>query len=452
MSLLPVGISGEAAYTISRSLRFNSSDSSYLNRTPGSNSTSQTTRTFSAWLKRSALSAGGRSTLFYQGVSAGTGQFLLIEFNADTIRIIYDGSVTYTQSTTAVFRDVSAWYHIVVLSDTTQATASNRTKIYVNGVEQTATGTQPTQNYTAVNGTTSVNYLGGFATSLFFNGYLTEINFIDGQALTPSSFGETNPTTGVWQPKKYTGTYGTNGFYLNFSDNSGTTSTTLGKDYSGNGNNWTPNNFSVTAGAGNDSLVDTPTNYGTDTGAGGEVRGNYATLNPLRPTASGSFANGNLDGVNETSTPSRGLCSTIALPWSGKWYAEVTFTSSIYNWCGVTANAFLAADINTSGQQSVLYYAINGNKYVNGSATSYGASYTTETIGIAFDGPNTQITFYKAGVSQGAITLPSSTVDYVFCQGNAAGVGTTGSWNFGQRPFAFSAPSGYLSLVTTNLP
>jgi hypothetical protein len=132
--------------------------------------------------------------------------------------------------------------------------------------------------------------------TVFYDGYMTEINFIDGQALTPSSFGETNATTGVWSPIAYAGSYGTNGFYLNFSDNSGVTSTTLGKDQAGS-NNWTPNNFSVTAGAGNDSLVDTPTQYGTDTGAGGEVRGNYCTWNPIQRYATtniGTYSNGNL--------------------------------------------------------------------------------------------------------------------------------------------------------------
>ena len=110
----------------------------------------------------------------------------------------------------------------------------------------------------------------------YFGGYLAEFNFIDGQQYDPSYFGETNVLTGQWNPKKYTGGYGTNGFYLNFSDNSGTTATTLGKDSSGNGNNYTPNNFSVSAGAGNDSLEDSPTN-------------NFSTLNPLVPSPWNNF-------------------------------------------------------------------------------------------------------------------------------------------------------------------
>jgi hypothetical protein len=137
--------------------------------------------------------------------------------------------------------------------------------------------------------------------SQYFSGYLTEINFIDGSALTPTSFGEFNSTTGVWQPIEYTGSYGTNGFYLNFSDNASTT--TLGDDLSGNGNDWSTSGFSVTAGADNDSLVDTPTNYGEDTGVGGEVRGNYATFNPLNQNSTGvTLANGNLDVTRSSSS------------------------------------------------------------------------------------------------------------------------------------------------------
>ena len=150
------------------------------------------------------------------------------------------------------------------------------------------------------------------------NLYYAEYYLIDGQQLAASSFGETDSATGVWKPKAFSGTYGTNGFYLKFADNSGTTSTTLGKDSSGNGNNWTPNNFSVTAGAGNDSMVDSPTSYGTDTGVGGEVRGNYATLNPLNKNSAITLANGNLDF---SASNNRFVTSTIAVS-SGKWYWE----------------------------------------------------------------------------------------------------------------------------------
>jgi hypothetical protein len=282
----------------------------------------------------------------------------------------------------------------------------------------------------------------------YFDGYLTEINFVNALALTPSSFGEASATTGVWQPIRYAGTYGTNGFYLPFTDNSALTTSSnvgLGRDYSGNGNYWTTNNISITAGSTYDSMTDVPTLTSTSAA-------NYCVLNPLRPTSTAVFANGNLTGTAETGSPVRGITGSIVLNRTGKWYAEVTFASSVFNWCGVTANDFLAADINTAGQQSVLYYASNGTKWVNGTSTSYGTSYTTETIGIAFDGPNNQITFYRANVSQGVIALPSSTVDYVFCQANAAASAITAQWNFGQRPFAYTPPTGFVALNTFNLP
>ena len=333
MAVLPIGMSGEAGgYQIERSLRFNSADSAYMSRTPAS-AGNRKTWTWSGWVKRSKL--GSEEILFACGSTASDTAFGQIIFGDDNTFRVNAYSLSW-RTTTAVYRDVSAWYHFVVVFDTTQATAANRVKVYVNGQEVTAFGTSnnPTQNTDyAINQNiqhTIGRYdLGGGGN--YFNGYLTDINFIDGQALTPSSFGETDSDTGVWTPKAYTGSYGTNGFYLKFADNSGTTSTTLGKDSSGNGNNWTPNNFSVTAGAGNDSLVDTPTSYGTDTGAGGEVRGNYCTLNPLdKSQYVGAPTNGNLDVLNSGNFVEDRFVGTVAVN-SGKWYFETTITGIAEN-------------------------------------------------------------------------------------------------------------------------
>ena len=189
-----------------------------------------------------------------------------------------------------MFRDPSAWYHIVAAVDTTQSTASDRVKIYVNGVQETSFGTEIyfDQNHDTYFNSTSpypIMRIGlngwGYGGA---NCYLAEFNAIDGLQLTPSSFAETNAITGQWVPIDTSGlTFGTNGFRLKFDDNSGTTATTLGKDSSGNGNNFTPNNFSVSAGAGNDSVPDTPTN-------------NFCTFNPLKVNASNPivFTEGNL--------------------------------------------------------------------------------------------------------------------------------------------------------------
>jgi hypothetical protein len=290
--------------------------------------------------------------------------------------------------------------------------------MYVNGVQQTFTGSDyPSQNATPFFNTALEHFIGRYANQFMptgnFNGYMTEINFIDGQALTPSSFGQTNSATGVWEPIKYTGTYGTNGFFLQFADNSGTTSTTLGKDTSGNGNNWTPNNFSVTAGAGNDSLVDSPTQYGTDTGAGGEVRGNYATWNPL--INGDSAANGNLDVTNDTARSTQTL-----LQFDTYW--EITST-------GGTTTAGTVSSTGTTNTTTIA----NGKTY----GFRLTAAGTLDYINITDAGSFTNITTGLTGQQ--------------FIYASAASA-TTGSLNTGQRPFAATAPSGFKALVTTNLP
>jgi hypothetical protein len=454
----------DGGYQISRSLRFNSADSAYLNRTPAS-ATNRKTWTWSAWVKRSALlttnvpqnlfgarnGGGSPSTLFRydDGTTATATGLLFQDDNGATLR------------TTAQYRDVSAWYHIVLAVDTTQATASNRVRIYINGVEVTAfsTATYPTQNLDMAVNSTNDHRIGNQPVyGDQFNGYMTEINFIDGSQLTPSSFGETNAQTGVWQPKAYSGSYGTNGFYLNFSDNSNTTAATLGKDYSGNGNNWTPNNFSVTAGAGNDSLVDSPTSYGTDTGVGGTVRGNYATMNPLRIGPDLTLSNGNLD-ITTGATSSKIVSSTIGMT-TGKWYWEATLTASGEILIGVEDGTAVLAQYAGSNANTWAYDSANGQIYNSGSGSVYGASLTTgDVLGIAVDADAKKIWFAKNGTWQNSgsptggtnaafTTLPALTFP-VFSPYNA---GSGCSANFGQRPFAYTAPSGYKALCTQNLP
>jgi len=437
------------SYRVERSLRFNSADSAYLNWTAAS-ATNQQVVTLSFWVKRSAL--GSRQALFsWAGVSTGNNHS--VEFTAsDTINIYSVGTAaSLNLNSSQVFRDPSSWYHIIFSVDTTQATASNRLRLYVNGVEVTSfgTATYPSQNASLqINSANAIN-IGRRVDNTgagIFNGYLTEINFIDGQALTPSSFGETDAITGRWKAKAYSGTYGTNGFYLKFADNSGTTATTLGKDSSSNGNNWTPNNFSVTAGADNDSLVDSPTNYGSDTGLGGEVRGNYATLNSIAGGAS-TLVDGNLrpstDGIR---------LSTIGMS-SGKWYAEMNViavgTQSDFGiHTGTGFNTYVGS---TSSGYS---YNSDGKKYNNLTGSAYGATYTTgDVIGCAFDADAGTIVFYKNGVSQGTAFTGLTSAPYFFgIYGRSSATANNVYINFGQRPFAYAAPSGFKALCTQNLP
>jgi hypothetical protein len=374
----------------------------------------------------------------------------------DVLRLQLDGNNAGVVPTVAVYRDPSSWYHIIVAVDTTQATSANRVRIYVNGTEVAyGSATYPTQNYDTMFNSVNAHNIGRSATgsNQHFDGYLTEINFIDGQALTPSSFGETNQFTGVWQPRKYTGTYGTNGFYLNFSDNSNNTAATIGKDYSGNGNNWTPNNISVTAGVTYDSMLDVPTQWAD----GGNGRGNYCVMNPL--TAQGNTVdNGNLRVTLAASVASiLGVRGTMAIRSGDKFYWEVTPTTStsVFTAIGIVdaAYRFGGSGISAVGSNCVLYYKSAGNKIVNGTASGYGTAYAAnDVIGIALDYSANTCTFYRNNVSQGAISLPSTSIEYVPVVDNENAVADVFQANFGQRPFAYTPPTGFRALNTQNLP
>ena len=422
----------EGGYQIERSLRFNSADSAYLSRTPAS-SGNRKTWTWAGWVKicnstvYKHIFVAGTGVICRFGESGGSHLIHFSSFNGSTFDWILE--------TSAVYRDVSAWMHLMFVVDTTQATSTNRIKSYVNGEQVTSfsTATYPNQNTDWSVNNTVAHYIGGYGASLFGNFYLADIHFIDGQALTPTSFGEFDATTSVWNPKAYTGSYGTNGFLLDFSDNSAATATTLGKDRAGS-NNWTPNNLSVTAGSGNDSLVDVPTNGAqTDTGAGGEVRGNYCTWNPLSSTA--TLRNGNLDASATTYA-----YGTIQ-PSTGKWYFEGVVITVADIWIGVSAQP---VDYTT-----VAAYRSNGQYYDGSTWSAYGSTYTTnDVISVAVDMDGGSITFYKNGVSQGAKTRSVAGRVFIF-SGDTTGALTA---NFGQRPFAYTAPSGFKALNTANLP
>jgi hypothetical protein len=401
-------------------------------------------------VKRSGL--GGDQQLIYAAPSSTDTSH--IRFDDDnTLHVFeYTTGFVWQVKTSQVFRDTSSWYHIVVSVDTTQATASNRVKIYVNGTQVTAFGTA---TYPSQNADTEFNNTVGHAigrndqgASNYFSGYLADIYFIDGQALTPSSFTETDATTGQLIPLAYTGSYGTNGFHLEFSDNSGTTSTTLGKDSAGS-NNWTPNNFSVSSGAGNDSLVDVPVNGDqTDTGVGGEVRGNYCVLNPLDKSSVATLSNGNLD-VSTSAT--HGLAVASIMVSSGKYYAEyVATTLNAGNGLVGVCNPLASRTSYLGGTTGGVGYGFGGDKWVDGSNTGGLTSATTgDVIGIALDKDNNEVKFYKNNTLILTQTGLNSSQPYTFAMGHSSNAGT---FNFGQRAFAYTAPSGFKALNTANLP
>lgn len=439
---------------ISRSLRFRSSASAYLSKNFGTTRTSDKIMTFSTWLKRGGL---GSTTYHifggYDGSSAATTGFAFSQdANADKITFQFGGASGTLLATTAVYRDPSAWYHIVLAIDTTQATNTNRVKLYVNGSQVTSFSSTyyPAQNSTYQfllgNSNNSIGKFGNGSIN-YLDGYMAETYCIDGQALDPTYFGGTNAVTGVWEPRQYTGTYGTNGFYLNFKDN--TSTTTLGYDYSGNSNNWTTNNISLTAGSTYDSMLDVPTQWIGYGNAYETTRGNYATLNPLNSPSGVTLSSGNLNYTSGGSSNNTIAYSGISVS-SGKWYAEYTHTTGT-QLVGIAAST-ASATLSYPGQDATSYgYASNnGEKYNNG-ATAYGATWTAnDVIGIALDLDAGTLTFYKNGTSQGtAFTGISGT--YKFGIGNNSGSTVTGVMNFGQRPFSYTPPSGYLPLCTTNL-
>ena len=444
---LLLGLSG--GYQISRSVRLRSSASAYLNRTQASSLTSTYKWTYSAWIKRGTL---GVIQYILNGPSGANGNYIAqCYFNSDDTIILYEPTSSFGGGnggyfkTNQVFRDPSSWYHIVIAEDAT----SPFIKLYVNGVQVTScsTYTAPTTNVaTKFNVASSGQFIGAYYNGANnFDGYLAEVNFIDGQALTPSSFGSTNTTTGVWQPIKYSGTYGTNGFYLNFSNNASTT--TLGYDTSGNGNNWTANNISLTAGVTYDSMIDTPTPYAD----GGNGRGNYAVMNPIGKVGVMTLSNGNLTltgGSDAAQTP-----STIGMV-SGKWYYEHTITAIGGDQSvgiGTGLNSASSAYIGSIAGQYGYYN--NGNKYTNGSGSAYGASYTTgDVIGVAYDADAGSLTFYKNGTSQGVAFTGITGTLFALAESRTTGGTNISDFNFGQRPFTYTPPTGFNALNTQNLP
>jgi hypothetical protein len=277
--LLKQAAAAAGGYEISRSVRFNSSDSTSLSKNFGS-AGNRKTWTWAGWVKKNrsthpeaVFSANNYATGIFINDTYGPGE-IVIDFSTGTT----SGTRTF-RYTSAVFRDFSSWYHIVAAVDTTQAVNSDRMKLYVNGVQQAldnaAVGTWPVLNAEGHINSTVEHAIGyrRFTSDYRFNGYLADIHFIDGQALDPSSFGEFD-TNGVWQPIEYAGSFGTNGFHLPFSDNS--TAAALGTDTSSNGNTWTVNNIS----------------YGTVKGTGTRTDSNSSSIVLALP----------MDGANNGTT------------------------------------------------------------------------------------------------------------------------------------------------------
>jgi hypothetical protein len=448
---------------VDNSLRFRASNNNYLARTYGT-PTNNKVWTWSAWVKRGSLSLADANHLFMGSLENVTGNpsvYTRLVFETDnTLRLQSNGSAGELFTSSAVYRDPAAWYHIV-LSMNASSTVVN---CFVNGTEIAyASRTNPTNTDTAINRASYFHRMGFFrnAEPRPFDGYMTDINFIDGQALTPNSFGSYN-SYGVWQPITYGGSYGTNGFYLPFTNT--TSTTTLGYDFSPQGNNWTPNNFSLTAGSTYDSMTDVPTLTST-------TAANYATLNPLQLSASGSpvTSNGNLRLSSSASGYPQAGCTFGTAINGFKGYFEVTLTGG--NDIQVGFNYASAAITNTDYTSTGCIYVNSTGNLFNSNSTTVQSSYITApstggVIMIAFDftGSNKNIWWGYNGTwgTRGGVGVPSTganpgitvtemtSVDtrlYLTTGGGAA----TPDYNFGQQPFAYTIPSGFLPLNTFNL-
>ena len=443
-------------FPISNSLRFNSdTDSSYLSFTPSSASNLKTW-SWSAWVKKS-LNDNDQCVF-----SCATAVSALYIDNAESF-VGFDGTYGGTRTlrySTNKTRDVSAWYHVLFVLDTTQGTAANRLRVYVNGVED-ALATAQVNTYPAQDSDGGINTAVQHAigrrdstTDLYFGGYLAEINFIDGTALTPSSFGETK--NDIWIPKDTSGlTFGTNGYRLQFKQ-TGTSqnSSGIGADTSGNDNHYAVNNLVAS-----DVVPDSPTN-------------NFATMNPLIVDPNPiEYSEGNLKIYANVACCWRGAYGNLVT--SGKWYYEFLGTAQT-----LAANVGIMSELEAYGTADPqdlskgLFYKSTGVKRNGTSESSYGASFAVgDIIGIALDKDNNTITFYKNNSSQGELSLASYNVgtDNVYI--SIVSAKYTSVMNFGQDSsfagaktaqgnadgngigdFYYAPPSGFLALCTANLP
>ena len=433
-----------SGYDVANSCRFETDTS----MTKTASSGNQRTFTISFWVKRTDLATGANQfpISFYQDANNRV-SFAFLTNNTFVIYAEDGGSGRLTMTTSRIFRDVSAWYHIVVAFDTTQGTESNRLKSYVNGVQQTSFAdiSYPTQNRDLIVNTNI--WIGTYENSVnWLHGYLAEFVYIDGLQLDASSFGEfdeDSPT--IWKPIDVSGlTFGTNGFYLDFE-----VSDTLGNDANG-GTDFSNNNLVAT-----DQSTDTCTN-------------NFATMNPLSKGSDITISEGNLKVSNGGSDNS--ILGNIGFG-GGKWYWEAKCTgATTYANIGVTLASADGTTHSTVDAGRVVY-SHNGYVYKEGlsgqSNVSGLATFTTnDIVSVAYDGENGSVKFYKNGTLVNTTTdsdLEFSNNEYITSIGmNQGGF----ELNFGSPPYSISSgnadanghgnfeyavPSGYFALCTKNL-
>jgi len=445
-----------AGFSVDNSCRFNPADSAFMHKTP--NAGNRKKATFSCWFKRSLITSA--QTLFWAGSDNSNYQTFPRFLANDKIVVaeINSGSTTWEIFTNRQFRDVGAWYHIVVALDTTQGTAANRVKIYVNGVQETDVNTDggyPGENRDTLINTAVPHQIAHDYVAQYYGGYVAQACFLEGSQNAPTDFGEFDADSGIWKPIDVSGlTFGTNGFFCDFeaSDN-------LGNDANG-GTDLTESGLAAT-----DQSLDTCTN-------------NFATMNPLDNFYyNGVFSEGNLKIINGSGREA-GATSTIALS-SGKWFWEAKPKSNVAPVIGIASTP---SATNTSSSAAI---SVNGFGYLktgkvetsNGSGGSnvlanYAVYVADDIIGVALDLDSSQakVYFYKNGTLQGSgvnITSASATTNgHYFVGFGVLGGQDTFEVNFGSPPYAnssgnadgngfgdfeYAVPSGYFAICTKNL-
>ena len=445
---------GGLGYQVDNSCRFNPGDSPKMVKASSSAGNGYK-GTFSLWVKRSNL--GAQQMIGQQDTGHAR-----VFFNGSNQLRCYGNNPgennAFDLASTALFRDVGAWYHIVFAWDNTQSTASNRNKVYVNGVQITdfATETYNPQN-TQIGGgffVDSLNLTISGKNEDYFDGYMTEIVGIENTTYGPTDFGEFDEDSGIWKPIDGLEdlTFGTNGFYLDFED-----SANLGNDVNG-GTDFTESNLAAT-----DQSTDTCTN-------------NFATMNPLDNFYyNGTFSEGNLKGINASGREASAT-ATIAIS-NGKWFWEVQPKTNVAPFIGIqqspsAANTSSGASMSTNGYGYLKTGKVETSDGSGGSTVlaEYATYAADDIIGVAVDLDGNKIYFYKNGALQGSgvtITAVGSTTNghYLIAFG-ALGGQDNFEINFGSPPysesggetdgngygnFAHAPPSGYFALCTKNL-
>jgi len=451
-------------FNIDNSLKLEANNTEIIYRANESG-TNRKTFTASVWFKRTELGVaqevwhGGRN-----GEMVGMGMLTYSGFTDQLWVDIGGGSgntgTLYRSASTQKIRDTSAWYHMVLAVDTTQSTAANRMKVWLNGVEVTSWAQHqiPAEDYQGALESGTDMAWGGFRpnNSELFSGYITECHYLDGVAKVQTDFGEYDEDSGIWKPKAYTGTYGNNGSYMKFDDSSA-----LGADSSGNSNTFTLVNIAAA-----DQSTDTPTN-------------NFCTFNAINMYGSTATL---AEGATFTASTANGAFTTYGTmsPSSGKWWWEGKIQVN-----GSTAYACIGATTNLAGLPAVsaqlsgghVIKLAKGQKWVlNDTGYNYGAQYEDGSIiNIGLDLDNRRFYSYKNGTVDDAngIDISSTTFDgfgsqwmplvITYGDGGASsyeinfggyrtyGISSAASDANGYGTFEYAPPSGYYALCTKNL-